>query len=218
MNEMFNFPQQLSEAIDVHFFGKGESADVLGENIVSLNQVHGNNVVIVQSPSWREKEADAALTDQLDLTLTIRIADCQAFVVYAPNQHVIGVIHAGWKGLVNGVIPSTLNKMKDEWNIDLSTVLVGSGPSLCMECAEFTDPREELPGIDPQFFHGRHADLRSIADDQLMQCGVLREHIERHPDCTKCRPDLYYSYRGGDKDKVIQGCANTLAVKLKIDN
>ncbi len=212
---MITFPLLQDQPIDVRFFGKGESADVLGENIVSLNQVHGNNVVIVQSPSWREKEADAALTDQLDLTLTIRIADCQAFVVYAPHQHVIGVIHAGWKGLVNGVIPAALNKMKDEWNVDLSTVLVGSGPSLCMECAEFTDPTNELPGIDPLFFIDRHVALVSIAVKQMTQCGVIPEHIEHSKGCTKCNPDTYWTYRGGDRDAVKKGSTNILTCRLK---
>jgi polyphenol oxidase len=208
------FPLLEDQPIDVRFYAKADQ-QLTDHNFVSLNQVHGNNIVIVRSPSNRDHATDAALTDAENLWLTIRIADCQAFVIYAPDLHVIGVLHAGWKGLVNEIIPAFFETMQREWQIDPSTVLVGAAPSLCTNCAEFTDPQTELTGINPTFFSGRHADLRAIADDQLIRCGVKAENIERHPDCTKCNPDLYWTYRGGDKDAVKNGSTNMLTCRLK---
>lgn len=217
IDQPFTIFAPYRDQLDMRFFTKADQP--LDEHyLVSLNQVHGNTTIIVRSPSFREKEADGVITDQPDLTLTIRVADCQAFVVYAPEQNVIGLLHAGWKGLVNGAIAAFFEQMKREWNIDPSTVLVGAAPSLCMHCAEFTDPAKELIGIDPQFFDGRHANLRAIADDQLMRCGVLPEHMERMPDCTKCQSNAYWSYRGGDREVVIKGSTNVLTVKLKMKN
>jgi len=219
----FSIFAPYQDHLSIRFFTKSDqlSSDddliqALGnDQIVSLKQVHGNNIVIARSPSRREKEADGVITDQSDLWLSIRVADCQAFVIYAPDQQVVGVLHAGWKGLVNGVIPAFFRQMKDKWQVDASTVLVGAAPSLCMECAEFTDPQKELAGIDPLFFIGRHAALCSIANDQLIKCGILLKHIERHPDCTKCNPDMYWSYRGGNREAVMKGSTNALMCKLR---
>lgn len=200
--------------IDVRFYAKADER-LNEEGFVSLRQVHGNHTEILRSPSRREKNADGVITDQTGLTLTLRVADCQAFVIYAPNHHVIGLLHAGWKGLVNGAIPQFFETLKREWGIGGAEAIVGAGPSLCTGCAEFTDPVAELAGIDPRFFHGRNADLRGIADDQLMACGVRTENMERHPDCTKCKKDLYWTYRGGDREAVINGSTNVLTCMLK---
>lgn len=212
--EMFNIFKGYKEEVEIKFFTKADHP-LNEQDLVSLNQVHGNTTIIARSPSVREKDADGVLTDQPELTLTIRVADCQSFVIYAPKQQVIGLLHAGWKGLVNGAIPAFFLKMQNEWNIDPATVLVGAAPSLCMNCAEFTDPASELIGIDPKFFNGRHADLCAIANDQLLRCGILPEHMERMPDCTKCQSNAYWSYRGGDREAVIKGSTNVLTCMLK---
>ncbi len=222
LHQPFTIFKPFSDAIDIRLFTKADalrtdidlSRQLNTDRFVSLKQIHGNTTVIARSPIRREKEADGVLTDQQDLWLSIRVADCQAFVIYAPEQNVIGLLHAGWNGLVKGAIPAFFEEMKREWDIDPSTVLMGAAPSLCTNCAEFTDPVTELPGIDPRFFHGRHADLRAIADDQLMQCGVAVDHMERLPDCTKCRSDIYWSYREGEEDAVIKGRINILTCAL----
>jgi YfiH family protein len=184
------------------------------KTLASLWQMHGPLSIIVREGSERTKQADGILTDTKDLSLTIRVADCQAFVFLVPEKGIIGLLHAGWRGLVAGTIPECIRVLKEEWKIDPSTVLVGAGPSLCTACAEFSDPVNELPGIDPSFFHGRNVDLRGIADSQLRFAGIRAEHIERHADCTRCHPDLYWSFRGGDRTKVEKGWTNVLTATL----
>jgi polyphenol oxidase len=210
----FSIFEPYHDDLEVCLYTKGD-LPMKNKHIVSLNQVHGNKTVIVRSPSAREKTADGMLTDESGLCLTLRVSDCQGFVAYAPEQQVIGVLHAGWRGLVNGVIGSFFETMQNEWQMEPSTLYVAAAPSLCMRCAEFSDPVRELAGIDHRFFDGRHADLRAIADDQLRRCGILRGHIERHLDCTKCRNDAYWSYRGGDSEEVRKGSTNILTCRLK---
>lgn len=203
------------QPVDLHLYTKADPTPGIIENGVALHQVHGNAVTIVHTPSDHTVTADAALTNAENLCLTIRVADCQAFAFYVPEYHVAGVLHAGWRGLVNGIIPAFFKRMKQKWTINPATVLIAATPSLCMQCAEFSDPVRELQGIKQQFFYGRHADLRAIADDQLMQCGFKAEHIERHADCTKCNPEQYWTYRGGDRDDVKNGSSNVLTLRLK---
>lgn len=181
---------------------------------VALRQVHGARMVIARSPSARTKEADGALTDAPNLCLTVRAADCQMLMIAVPKRGVIGVVHTGWKGLLCGAIPACLKKLETEWKITGEEVWIGSGPSLCTACAEFSDPLRELPGIDQKFFHGRHADLRAIAEAQLHAAGVPTHQIERHQDCTRCTPERYWTYRGGDREEVLRGQTNVLACAI----
>ena len=183
--------------------------------LITLDQVHGNETVIVDAPSLSIFKADGALSKAQNLTLAIRVADCQCFVAYAPKQKVIGVLHAGWKGLLNGMIPEFFKTLERVFYARPDEVFVGLGPSLCLHCSEFTDPVQELPGIDPKFFDGRLVDLQGIADAQLDAAGVPVSQRERMSDCTRCRNDLYWSYRGGDREAVKQGARNVLTIRKK---
>lgn len=181
----------------------------------SLWQIHGARAVVVREPTQRTIQADALATDVPGLALAIRIADCQPILVHAPDARVVALIHAGWKGLVEGTIASCFAMLRSAWGIAGQDTFVAVGPSLCKACAEFTDPVRELPGIDPQFFDGRLVDLPGIADAQLCSEGVRPERLERHFDCTRCHPETYWTYRGGDRDAVKAGSGNAVGCVMK---
>ena len=182
---------------------------------VTLDQVHGAKTIIVKTPSHRSQKADGAATTAKGLTLVMRTADCQPLLVYAPDKKMIGMIHAGWRGLVAGVIPSFFEAIRKEWNVEPKGTIVCIGPSLCTDCAEFTDPEKELPDVDTSFFHGSHVDLQGIADQQLDQLGIPHTQRERSPDCVKCKKDEYWSVRGGDAEAIDGNCRNMLTICLK---
>lgn len=198
------------------------AAKALGiSKAAGLNQIHGNRTVIIRSASNRTEPADGMITDVPDLALCTRWADCQNFIIFAPERNVIGVLHVGWRGLIAGAIPEFFRVMKEEWNIDPSETFVGAGPSLCTQCAEFSDPMRELPSLPTEFIHGKTVDLRGAATDQFMRLGVRPDHFERHPDCTRCHPEgrsmlsPYWTYRGGDRDAVKTGHSNMAVCALK---
>ena len=69
-----------------------------------LRQVHGSAVVVVERPGAnRGQEADAAVTCCPDAGLVVLTADC-APVGLASPEGVVGVLHAGWRGLMAGVV------------------------------------------------------------------------------------------------------------------
>ncbi|MDD5469331.1 MAG: polyphenol oxidase family protein [Candidatus Peribacteraceae bacterium] len=188
-----------------HFDGAGGA---------SLWQVHGGESIVVRQPTERAEKADGIATDTTGLVLSIRWADCQNFVIYAPNQHVVGILHAGWRGLAADALANHYALLKEKWGILPEETYIGAGPSLCTACAEFSDPAHELPSADPQFFHGKHVDLRGIADAQLDAIGVPRIQRERIENCTCCCPNEYWTYRGGDRESVLSGRTNALACML----
>ncbi len=182
-------------------------------SIASLSQVHGNRCVVFRKASGRIEEADSLATDRKGLTLTIRFADCQNFIVFDPVKKILCLIHAGWKGVQVGAIAKAFSCLQTEWGSDPRDVLVGAGPSLCMKCAEFTDPSKEIPELS-SYTHGRCIDLNRAADDQLFSLGVSHDHFERMHECTLCHPEKYWTYRGGEDAVVINTKRNCLAATL----
>lgn len=180
---------------------------------VGLRQLHGSVVHVVREPSSRVLDGDGLVTDVPGLTLTIRFADCQGLVIYAPKHNVVGLIHAGWRGVVAGVIPSFFATLTSEWNIDPTDTFVGIGPSLCEQCADFSEPATEVPSLK-EFTKGKHVDLRGAADAQLRKAGVQEANIERSSECTRCMPERYWTYRGGHREEVREGYVNCFAVEL----
>jgi copper oxidase (laccase) domain-containing protein len=168
----------------------------------------------VDGPLPRTEEADGMVTSAPGLALCIRWADCQNFIVYAPQRNVAGVLHAGWRGLQAGAIPAFFHTLEREWGILPADTIVGAGPSLCQRCSTFSRPAEELPSLYPRFFDANHADLQGAATDQLLALGVEARNIERHPDCTCCDPETYWTSRGGHREEVQAGRTNMLAVVL----
>ncbi len=183
------------------------------ERIASVHQMHGSAVVVVREPTSRTLQADGLITDVPGLTLTIRFADCQGLIVSVPKKNIVGLIHAGWRGIVAGVIPSFFTTLDNEWGIKPAQALVAIGPSLCMTCAEFSDPATEVPTLQA-FTQGNRVDFRAAADRQLRDLGVQQSNIERSPDCTRCQPEQYWTYRGGHREDVKNGYTNCFAVRL----
>lgn len=179
-----------------------------------LHQMHGNRTVRVEGPMERTEQADGMVTSVRGILLLTRWADCQNFIIYEPQNNILGVLHLGWRCLIAGAIPELFRTLEQEFGVHPSDVWVGAGPSLCRGCADFTDPPRELPNIDHRFFHGKTVDLRAAADEQFFSLGVLPERFERHADCTRCMPEMYWTYRGGHREAVQAGCTNMLACVL----
>lgn len=194
-----------------------EIARVLGaQTMASLDQVHGNRCIVVREDSRRQEKADSLATDQKNLTLTVRFADCQNFFVFDPVKNILCLIHAGWKGVQCEAICHAFTCLKSEWGTDAKDALVGAGPSLCKKHAEFTDPEKEIPEL-VAYIEGSCVDLNRAADDQFFSLGVQRQHFERMNACTMCDPETYWSYRGGD-DEVAEGKKrNVLAATLRAE-
>jgi len=193
----------------------GSDADlaqyIQSKNIVSLHQKHSNRAVRVSQASSRTIEADALFTDTPSLTLSIRFADCQNAVIIVPNKKIVGLVHAGWRGIQSRVMSAAYVLLKEEWDIDPMETFVGLGPALCTACADFTNPQKEVPEL-ATFITAKCIDLRAALDAELKEIGVPKTNIERLPDCTRCKPDLYWTYRGGDREAVKQGRTNVMTV------
>ncbi len=215
--ELFGKPLQVAliTRSDPDMTDAQAAAAIGATKAAGLKQAHGNRVIVVRDALERTEAADGMITDVPGLALCIRWADCQNFVVYSRDRHVLGAMHIGWRCLRDGTIPSFFKTLKEEFGIDGSECIVGGGPSLCMRCSEFTDPLKEIENIPSSFVSGKLVDLRAWARQQFTNEGVKNDNIEIHRDCTRCHPDRYWTYRGGDRDVVKTGNSNMLVCALR---
>ncbi|MDQ6613255.1 MAG: polyphenol oxidase family protein [Actinomycetota bacterium] len=99
-----------------------------------LTQVHGAGVAVVDGPGGSAGvAADAAVSAAPGVALAVITADC-APVAFASPEGVIGVAHAGWRGLVGGVIEETVLAMR---GLGARSVLAALGPCIHPECYAF---------------------------------------------------------------------------------
>lgn len=166
-----------------------------------LNQVHKTDIYVVDAETpalaGKEPEGDALITAAPGLLLGIKLADCQAVLLHDPVKKIVANIHSGWRGSVADIIGKTIKTMKARFSCDPADLLAGIGPSLGPCCAEFVHYKEELPLSFRPFKDDRDRfDFWKISKHQLMEAGVPEAHIETAGLCTRCRTDLFFSYRG----------------------
>jgi hypothetical protein len=166
-----------------------------------MNQVHGKNIVILRESNLQESggpfTADAMITDLPGVALLVKQADCQAVILYDPVRQVVSNVHCGWRGSVNGLLSAVIGAMRAEFGCDPSRLRAAIGPSLGPCCAEFVTHREIFPeSFRPFMVRDNYFDLWAVSRSQLVASGLKDEHIESANWCTRCRTDLFYSYRG----------------------
>ena len=154
-----------------------------------LDQVHSNRCLLMGSSAVEDNKADAAVTDQKNRVLAVMVADCLPILLSELNGHGVAVIHAGWKGLANGVIPCTLKSLQGEW-----TAWLGPAIGPC-HYEVGLDVRQQFQSDIGFSVRGDRwmMDLKQIARVQLERGGVQR--ISGAEECTFCSPEKYYSHR-----------------------
>lgn len=176
--------------------------DMGGMTPVFLRQHHGTRVVCIggekkgERPGETPLTADAVITNRPGLLLAIQVADCQAVIIYDPVEQVVANVHSGWRGSVGNILGKTVEKMKNTFGCLPENLTAGIGPSLGPCCAEFVNYRDEIP---PSLWRYRvdefHFDFWSMSVDQLKGAGLAEQNIDAAGLCTRCRTDLFYSYR-----------------------
>jgi YfiH family protein len=176
-----------------------------GEDLVFAEQVHGDDVIIVNpqnsglnmNTDGVAGVGDALVTDTSEKFLVVQLADCQSILLYDPIQKVVANVHCGWRGSIKDILGRTVNVMNKRFRCNSRDIIAGIGPSLGPCCAEFVSYRSEIPEKFWQYKSANdHFDFWTLSRDQLIGAGLLRENIETGGICTKCNTEAFFSYRG----------------------
>ena len=170
------------------------------EDLLYMKQVHGTAIHTVSGAGPLEPpggiEADALITDRPGVALMVKQADCQGVILYDPGKEVLALVHCGWRGNTQDILGKTVERMKTEFGCSASRIKAAIGPSLGPCCAEFVTHEEIFPASFRRFMvRENYFDLWGISRWQLTEAGVREIHIETADICTRCRTDLFFSYR-----------------------
>ncbi len=168
-----------------------------------LRQVHGDRVVVVTEPGGGAgQRADAAVSARPGCALAILTADCAPVALVADG--VVGVAHAGWRGLVDGVLERTVDALlecgpNDGRAVDASDVRAVLGPCIRPPCYEFG--ADDLARVARRLGDGVRAttargapalDLPAAVRTALARVGVT--DVDDVGVCTACSPH-HFSHR-----------------------
>jgi YfiH family protein len=147
------------------------AANVDVTRLIIVRQVHGSDVLdasLVEGSS----RADGLVTERDDVALAILVADCLPILLVDTASRRFALVHAGWRGLSEGVISKALVTFNDS-----ATVIAFVGPSISREAYQVgPDVARHFLDIDgallPDGDDRSRLDLRLVASHQLLACGI----------------------------------------------
>ncbi len=173
-------------------------------NLIMMEQVHGGKVKIVKDEDKGEviKAVDGLVTDQPGIILGVKVADCMPLLFFDPKKKIIGIAHAGWKGVLLEIAKEMVERMK-MLGSQPKDVFVGAGPHIGGCCysvdkerknkfiKKFGDLSEMILKNKNKFYLNLAVPLKV----QLIEQGIQNKNIEFSTACTSCQIDEFFSYR-----------------------
>jgi YfiH family protein len=189
------------------------------ETVVHSRQVHGN---LVLSPSLstaptRSREdpgmpdpaslllgpdADGHISGSRGVLLGVTVADCVPVFLVDPVTRAIGLLHAGWRGAVAGILEEGIQRLRTEFAVDPANLHVHLGPGICGDCFE-VGPEVHLAMGLPDPGSPRPVDLRGHLASRGVASGVGPGRMTQSAWCTLCGDSPFYSHRRGESGRQV---------------
>jgi hypothetical protein len=182
------------------------------QQLFGVKQVHGNRVLVVDEQLVAQGRkgriagpvlADALITGQPEVALTVLTADCLPIIIVAPRNKAVAMVHAGWRGTCQGIAPLALTRLTECFGGSPAECMVGMGPCIGGCCYEvgrdvvnmfsrnFSDWQDYCNNENGKW----KLDLIEANRSQLLDAGVQPENISAVGWCTACNPGYFFSYR-----------------------
>ncbi len=202
-------PRDTPENVRRNFEIFCAAAGLAYDSLCIIEFEHGANVAVVSRADCGRGFARAALppcdglvTNDPEVTLISSHADCGAFFLYDPVRRAVGVAHAGWKGMLGRIGKNLVAAMRREYGSAPEDIIASNGPCICRGCYEVDEALAtrfeaefglacSVPGKPGK----RQLDLEIPAAVQLLEAGLLPEHITLMHACTYEMPELLFSHR-----------------------
>jgi len=185
----------------VGFGGRATSIDPA--KVVRVRQVHGVGIARaddLERGRLSELEADALVATRPGVVVAVATADCVPVLLFDPATRWCAAVHAGWRGTLAGIVDRTIDVAVDA-GITPPNLYAAIGPAIggcCYEVGEDVADKFRRAGL-PVVERAERAkpllDLRDANVQRLKSSGLLLSRIQVCGPCTRCRSDLYHSYR-----------------------
>jgi len=190
------------ETVLKHRAALAENINLANNNLCWLHQIHGQKIVSVPDHSSVTHTADGCETEHSDLACIVMTADCLPVLLCSADGTKVAAIHAGWKGLSEGILLKAIGRFKQP-----EQVIAWLGPAISQKHFEVGEEVrqafiEKSPDAKSAFISSPTpypknkkwmADLYALARIQLNSLGV--KAIYGGDFCTYSEKDRFYSYR-----------------------
>lgn len=182
-----------------------DAMDCPPDSLFEVWQVHRAKVIVAgqSNPNPPQlPQADGVVTDNPDVTLLLRFADCVPIYLYDPDHHAIGLAHAGWKGTLKEIASHTVQAMVTHFGTRPGHIQAGLGPSIGPDHYEIGEDvinrvKQVFPKQQANFLKNEgdavKLDLWDANRHSLVKSGV--RSIEVSKICTACHNQDWYSHR-----------------------
>ncbi|KKP58563.1 MAG: hypothetical protein UR51_C0005G0074 [Candidatus Moranbacteria bacterium GW2011_GWF1_34_10] len=175
------------------------------ENVFMAGMIHDSKVAIVDKNSPNLIEGVDALVSKEKIFLAVTVADCVPVYFYDEKNKIIGVAHAGWKGITKGIIKNTLDKII-QLGGDFGNIEVVLGPGIQKCHFEIKEDIVDKFKKYPQFVIFKKdkifVDLFGIIKRQLLDYKIKNRNISVSKECTFEDAKRYFSYRRDKPERV----------------
>ena len=173
-----------------------------------LDQIHSNQVINLDIDD-KQNKADASITSNLFQCCAVLTADCLPILICEKNGERVGAIHAGWRGILSGVIENTLSEFSKNGNkiqIETKNIYAWLGPAISQEKFEVSKEifdqfiQKDSDNLNAFKKSGKRtfqANIYELARNVLKKFGI--NHIYGEDMCTFSDASKFYSYR---RDKI----------------
>lgn len=195
--------------------------------LVLLRQYHSVQIHCLDRVSFGDQiqRGDALITQLPQLLLAVQVADCLPVLIADEVSGIVAAVHAGWRGLLGGIVPKTLARMHAQYNCNPRHCVAVVGPCIGPCCYKVSNelattfegafgrpaPLLNLPQ-DAGFNSlttandsdsrplqtSNYLDLPAVCRCQLQAAGLQDRLIFSNPPCTSCQRDIFFSYRADE--------------------
>jgi hypothetical protein len=169
-------------------------------------QVHGARVIRIgasEHPSSFREKGDALATRRRGIVLAVGSADCVPVILFDSRSGAGAVAHAGWRGTLALIARGAVEFLHSEWGSSPGDLRALIGPGIgpcCYRVGQegfraFRDAGIDWEGLERKEGEASHLDLPGTNRLILERAGIPPEQIVASGLCTRCRDDLFPSYR-----------------------
>ena len=166
-------------------------------------QVHSSNVEIVTKPG-NYIGVDGLVTNVSNILLCLKVADCVPIYLYSINSKIIGLVHAGWRGIVSGIIQNSIEKML-LMGANLNEIKIYLGPSIGKCCYEVRNDVANYFSVKDKIKKDKwKIGIREEICNIFIKLGIIKTNINVSHICT-FESKEYHSYRrdGSEAGRLI---------------
>ncbi|MEO8446811.1 MAG: peptidoglycan editing factor PgeF [bacterium] len=169
---------------------------IKSEQVTYQKQIHSAIINYSSQPTHFEG-CDAIYTDRKNNFLAVSVADCIPIFLYAADKKIVAGIHSGWKGTEQKILSLTIDRLKNEYDINSEDLIAYVGPGICGEHYEVGSEVGSL--FDENIRSARNGkyylDLKKDNYNQMIAAGLRESNIEVSGLCTFEEKNLLHSYR-----------------------